>query len=124
MRKDALTLVVFSIFLVLRVALLAQERISPAEAAKYIGRRATVCGLVASANYATQSQGQPTYLDLDSPYPNHIFTALIWGENRDKFSTAPEKAYSGKRICVKGILSNSRGQPQIFVTSPSQITAE
>jgi hypothetical protein len=56
-------------------------------------------------------------------YPNHIFTALIWGEDRDKFSPPPENAYSGKKICVTGTISSYRGQPQIVVKNPFQKSA-
>src|SRR5437667_4480049 len=124
MRKCYAAVVTLVIFLLLHVALSAQERISPAEAAKYVGKAATVCGQVASATYAARSRGRPTFLNLDRPYPNQVFTALIWGENRGKFPTPPEKAYSGKKICVTGTISSYRGQPQIVVRDPGQITAE
>src|SRR4030095_9003454 len=116
----------FSTILVLGVALqiAAQERISPTEAAKYVGKNATVCGQVASSNFATRSRRRPTFLNLDRPYPNHIFTALIWGEDRDKFSKPPESAYSGRKICVTGAISSYQGQPQIVVRNPSQIIPE
>jgi hypothetical protein len=42
----------------------AQERISPAEAAKHVGNTATVCGQVASTNFAARSQPGPTFLNL------------------------------------------------------------
>ena len=109
---------------VCQVALSAQERISAADAAKYIGKSDTVCGRVALANYVVSSIGRPTYLNLDRPYPNHIFTVIIWGENRGRFPTPPEKAYSGKKICVSGPVSAFRGEPRIVVTGPSQITVE
>jgi len=50
-----------STILVLGVALqiAAQERISPAEAAKYVGKNATVCGQVASANFSARRTGSP-----------------------------------------------------------------
>ncbi len=110
--------------LALIVTALAQERITPNEAAKYIGKQATVCGQVASATYAARSGGRPTFLNLDRPYPNQIFTALIWSENRDKFPTPTEKAYRGKRICVTGTVLSYRGEPQIVVNSPLQIVTE
>ena len=115
-----------STILVLGVALqiAAQERISPAEAAKYVGKNATVCGQVASANFSARSRRRPTFLNLDRPYPNHIFTALIWGDDRAKFSTPPETAYSGKKICVTGMVSIYQGKPEIVVRNPSQIIAE
>jgi len=102
----------------------AQERISPTDAANYVGKSVTVCGKVASATYSARSKGRPTFLNLDRPYPNQIFTALIWGENRSKFSPPPDKAYSGKQICVTGVISTYRNQPQIVVKDPSQIMVQ
>ena len=42
---------------------------------------------VASAHYAERSKGQPTFINLDKPYPNAPFTVLIWGSDRGKFGT-------------------------------------
>src|SRR5712691_1663756 len=102
MRKNGLAVRVLFVSLPLYVILSAQERIGPADAAKYIGKSATVCGLVASTSYALQSLGRPTFLNLDRPYPKQPFTVLIWGEDRSSFSPPPEKAYNGKKICVSG----------------------
>ena len=124
MRECYAAVVTLVIFLLLHVALSAQERISPAEAANYVGKAATVCGQVASATYAARSRGRPTFLNLDRPYPNQVVTALIWGENRGKFPTPSEKVYGGRKICVSGTVSSYRGEAQIVVTNPSQITTE
>ena len=84
---------------------------------------ATVCGTVASARYAAYTKGQPTFLNLDKPYPNPVFTVLIWGENRSKFG-APESEYKGKRICATGKIAEYRGVPEIVADSPKQITVQ
>jgi hypothetical protein len=42
---------------------------------------------MASAEYAANEQNQPTLLDFGKPYPNAIFTAVIYGDNRQKFGT-------------------------------------
>jgi hypothetical protein len=34
------------------------------EAAQHVGEQATVCGVVASANYAQRKRSQPTFLDI------------------------------------------------------------
>src|SRR5437763_14849013 len=115
MRRSTAGILIVFLGLVLQVGIAAQERISASEAAKYRGKKAAVCGQVASATYAARSRGRPTFLNLDRPYPNQIFTVLIWGDNRGKFPTPPEKAYSGKKICVTGTISSYRGQPQIIV---------
>ncbi|MGO9314782.1 MAG: DNA-binding protein [Syntrophobacteraceae bacterium] len=99
----------------------AQETISPENAAKYISESKTVCGTVASAHYAAIVKKQPTSLHLNKPYPNQIFTVLIWGSDRGKFEKPPETLYSGKEICVTGMSQSYQGRPEIIVKEPSQI---
>ena len=89
-----------------------------------VGSRKTVCGLVASADYAQSSSGRPTFINLDKPYPNHSFTLVIWGDNRGNFGEPPERTYMNQRICVTGMIESYRNSPQIVVTTPSQITRE
>lgn len=95
--------------------------ISSEEANKYVGDVKTVCGIVASARYAKKSKGQPTFLNLNKPYPNQIFTVVIWGEDRVKFKIEPEKYFNGKRVCVTGEIIIYRGIPEIIVKDPAQI---
>jgi hypothetical protein len=77
----------------------------------HIGETATVCGVVTSAEYETDVQQQPTLLDLGKPSPNAVFTAVIYGDNRQKFGT-PETSLRGKRICVTGQISDYQGKPE------------
>ena len=77
----------------------AADQISPQGGINQVGEQSTVCGIVASAKYATSAQGTPTFLNLDKPYPNQIFTALIWGVDRPKFISPPENL-EGNCICV------------------------
>jgi hypothetical protein len=63
----------------------ADQKLSAQEARQHVGEQATVCGVVASGRYAARSRGQPTFLNFDAPYPNAVFTVLIWGEDRPKF---------------------------------------
>jgi hypothetical protein len=125
MRNSSPAAVVFLVALALPAGFSAQERISPSEAAKYVGKSATVCGKVASTAYAIQVVGRPTFLNLERPYPNQPFTVVIWGSERSKFSPPPEKAYDGKKICVSGIVGRFRDEPpRIVVTKPSQIVIQ
>jgi micrococcal nuclease len=103
---------------------LAQQTITSDDAAKFIGQQKTVCGTVASAHFATKSKGQPTFINLDKPYPNQVFTVLIWGSDRSKFEKPPETLYSGKEICVTGLVQSYQGRPEIIVKDPTQIKAK
>jgi len=103
------------------ISIAQQEYVAPTDAHKYIGMEKTVCGTVASATYAVRTKGRPTFLNLDQPYPRHIFTVVIWGSDRNKFQNPPESSFGGKRICVTGIIEDFRGKPEIIVRSPDQI---
>ena len=95
--------------------------LNPEDAAAYIGETATVCGVVASAEYEADVQSQPTLLDLGKPSPSAVFTAVIYGMDRAKFGT-PETTLRGKRICVTGSITYYHGKPEIVMTEPSQLT--
>jgi hypothetical protein len=89
-----------------------------------VGQKATVCGIVASASFSSKSKGQPTFLNLDQPYPRQVFTAVIWGKDRSYFSSPPELAYRGKQICVTGLVELYKGKPEIIIILPSQVKAQ
>ena len=96
--------------------------LSAQEAASHVGETASVCGTVASANYSVRTKGQPTFLNLDQPYPKQVFTVLIWGSDRAKFGT-PEVQFMGKRLCATGRIESYKGKPEIVATDPRQLTS-
>jgi hypothetical protein len=108
---------------ILLLPLEAQKKLSPAEAKDHIGENATVCGNVVSTRYAASTKGQPTFLNLGKPYPNQIFTVVIWGNNRGKFGR-PEVEYNEKRICVTGKIVEYRRVPEIVADDLAQIAFE
>jgi hypothetical protein len=101
----------------------AQTSISAAEAKSHVGERATVCGEVASTHYAARTRGNPTFINLDKPYPNQIFTVLIWGTDRPKFGD-PEELYRNKHICITGKISDYKGVPEVVAYEPPQIKVQ
>ena len=109
-------------FLFIVPSVFAADSISPEDAINHIGQQATVCGNVASIHFASRSKGQPTFINLNRPYPNQIFTVLIWGSDRSKFPGDPENYYSNKRICVSGKIQQYKGAPEIVVKSANQIS--
>ena len=94
--------------------------ISPANAINYVGQSATVCGVVASAKYAAESNGRPTFLNLDKAYPDPLFTAVIWGKDRKAFPYAPE-SLAGRKICVTGTIRPYSGHAEGMISDPNQI---
>lgn len=91
------------------------------DAKAHVGEQATVCGLVKSSRWASNSNRRPTFLNLDEAYPKQAFTVVIFEENRGKFTPAPEEQFKNKRICVTGRIEEFRGTPEIVVTAPAQI---
>jgi DNA/RNA endonuclease YhcR with UshA esterase domain len=116
--------VVYFFFLLLAFSTAAQTtKITAAEAKDHVGEVRTVCGKVVSTHYASGSKGQPTFLNLDEPYPKEVFTILIWGSDRAKFGT-PETKYKDASVCVTGKITSYRGKPEIIATEPRQIVQE
>jgi hypothetical protein len=114
---------VLTLALSLPVAAQNPRSLTAAEARNHLGENATVCGKVATARYAASARGQPTFLNLDEPYPKQIFTVLIWREQRARFGV-PEEFFRNKMICVSGRITSYRGDPQIEVTDAKQIVVK
>jgi hypothetical protein len=95
------------------------ETYTAAEVAKHVGEQATVCGKVVSERTATSSRGAPMFINLDAPYPNQVFTILIWQENRAHIGPLPAQ---GARVCATGLIRSYRAAPEIEVTSKSQLS--
>ena len=57
----------------------AAAKLSPEDAVKHVGETAIVCGVVASTKFDAHLRSRPTFLDFGKPYPNQVFTAVIFG---------------------------------------------
>ena len=62
-------LITYPILIALFSLITAKEQatITPAQAAKYVGKYETVCGQVVSTYYAYKSNGRPTFIYIDKP---------------------------------------------------------
>ena len=65
-----------------------------------MGEKATVCGKVVGIHFVSSGKGQPTFVHFDEPYPDQIFTLVIWGSERPKFGR-PETA--GVAALIEGL---------------------
>lgn len=97
----------------------AAQTITAADAKNHVGEKATVCGRVADERTATSSRGEPTFINLDSAYPNQVFTILIWGEDRKNVGEMPRV---GAHTCASGMIQAYRGVPEIVVRSGEQLS--
>jgi hypothetical protein len=95
------------------------QSITAADAKNHIGEQTTVCGKVASARTATSSRGEPTFINLDSAYPNQVFTILVWGDDRKAVGELP---HEGSRVCATGLIKDYRGVPEIVAKSSGQLS--
>jgi len=117
-------LITYPILIALFSLITAEEQatITPAQAAKYVGKYKTVCGQVASTYYAYKSKGKPTFINLDKPYPDQIFTVMVWGSDRKNFKFKPEDFYRDKKICVEGKIKDYKGVSEIIIKTPKEVT--
>jgi DNA/RNA endonuclease YhcR with UshA esterase domain len=103
------------------IVLLLQLTIAPAGAKKHAqehrNERVTVCGTVARVFYAQRSRGRPTFLDFE----NGPFTVLIWDRHRSKVGNLAE--HRGRRLCSTGLIHLYRGQPQMQISDPGNLTS-
>ena len=123
MSRRVSALLIVTLVLMVTLSALAEKTLTATEAKDRIGEQATVRGNVVSTRYAESSRGSPTFLNFDQPYPNEVFTLLIWGSDRSKFGD-PETSYRGKRICITGKISDYKGVPEIAANAPSQVKTQ
>lgn len=102
------------------------ERLAADVARQHVNEDARVCGFVAQTRYAEASNGQPTFLNFGQPYPNEVFSAVIWGgaPERAKYPELPEMLYIRRNVCVTGRIELYEDKPQIVVRHPAQLTID
>jgi len=98
----------------------AQTTAIPAkEAAKHIGEEVTICDKIFSGKFLA-GPGL-TLLDVGGSHPNEALSLVIKGDDRKKFSTAPEDKFKGQQVCITGKLIDYKGKPEIMITDTVQI---
>lgn len=93
------------------------------EADQHVGEIVSVYGDVKSTEFAYESNGQPTFIDIGASYPDSSrVTVVIWGEYRGNFPAPPEEMYAGQTILAAGEIYVHDGVCNIEVHSPEQIS--
>jgi exonuclease VII large subunit len=105
--------------LLIAVTPVTAQSVKIADAKNHLGETGTVCGKVVSEWTATNSKGEPTFINLDDPYPNQAFTIVIWQEDRQDIGSLPSQ---GTRICATGKIQTYHGVPEIVVRSVGQLS--
>lgn len=117
-------LIVVLAALIFGMATVQAQKITPDEAATHIGETVTVCGKIFGGKYFDRSEKKITLLNMGAAYPKSPLTIVVNEEDRKNFKTAPEELYNGKTICIKGVVKEFKGKPQIFIQSEADVTVE
>ena len=67
--------------------------------------------------------GAPTFLNFDKPFPDHDFSAIIFGKNRKNFNREPE-TLTGFKACVYGKVRVYKGKAQIELVTQDQLSVK
>ncbi|MBA2761448.1 MAG: outer membrane beta-barrel protein [Segetibacter sp.] len=102
-------------------SLLAQRKITSAEALNNIGSIVTICDNIVDAIYLENAPNKFTLLRMGGVYPNQKLTIVIDEKNRSNFPPRPEIFYLNKTICVTGRLELYRETPELEIFSPSDL---
>ena len=93
------------------------------QAKEFIGKEATVCGVVDGTRFAENAEGQPTFLFMAGNFPAHQFSARIWGRDRAEFDPPPDQLV-GKVVCVTGEIRTANGRPEIVVRNKRNLSVK
>jgi hypothetical protein len=104
-----------------RTCLPAAESLTPVAAKAHVGETRTICGKVENTYYSRFVKDKPTFINFGRPYPNHFFSIAIMGANRDMFENAPEDFFTGKSLCVTGLIETYDNKPLVVVRDKMQI---
>lgn len=95
--------------------------LAPEQAGDAVGETRTVCGKVANTYYSCFVSGKPTFINFGKPYPEHVFSVAIMGEDREKFADCPETMFAGRDVCVTGLIESYDNKPVMKVRDLSQV---
>jgi hypothetical protein len=93
------------------------QTLKPEEAKNHVNDTVTVCGKVVATHKMASSN---VLLDFGKPYPDNVFTVIIFGRDYPKFNAA-ENTLKGKNICVKGKVILANDKPEIVLSDTSQL---
>ncbi len=97
------------------------QTITVNEANKHLGETITVCAKVAGT-YITKGKSKVIYLNLEKPYPDNVFTVVIFEKSADGFDYNPLEFLKNKQICVCAKITLYKDKPQMVVTNQEQIS--
>ena len=100
----------YALLLLVSLPLVAQDSITPEQAAQYAGQTKTVCGKVSQI----VTKKDKVFINFGGNYPKQVFHLYLTQNLDHNFSD-----YQGKIICATGLIELYRKKPEI--TNPQQI---
>lgn len=100
--------------------LLALQNINANDIGKHIGDSVRLCTKITSTSFFESAIDKPTFLNAGSGN-SHLFSAVIWEQDKPKFNKAPEIFYADKDVCLTGVVQVYEGKPQIILRNREQI---
>lgn len=93
-------------------------KISATLAAQHYDELMTVTGRVAQVTV------RPTiaFINLDRPYPNSPFTAIIHSDATNRFGDL--KSLKGRAVEITGTIKEYRNKPEIVLRNPDQLSVD
>lgn len=104
-----------------REQITVKSAIAAAEAPLFIGDSVTVIGKIFSGKYFTDTDSQPTLLNMGAAYPDQPLTIVIENQDRKYFVDQPEVVYLNKTVSVSGKIVLFKNKPQIVIRNSGQI---
>ena len=92
--------------------------VNTVDAKYFLNQKVTVCGTVVSTK---KTNSGSVFINLDTKFPNQIFSISIWEKDIKNFAYAPEIELKGKRICVTGMPKDYKGVPSMNITDDKKI---
>ncbi len=92
-------------------------KIRAEDAAKYIGKRVTVCSQV----YGVKELANINFINLGGQFPDNPLTLVVFSSDKRDFKQGLE-IYNGKKVCVTGIVKEHRGKLEIIINTPEEIS--
>lgn len=116
---EAMRLIALALALTMGPCFSYSQTLTTSQARAHDGENAKVCGIVGNQHTAADSKGKPTFLDLDSAFPEQKFALLVWDEDRQNVGALPR---NGSHVCATGMINYYHGVPQITIRNSSQLS--
>ena len=111
-------LLLFSAIILFSINKVTAQRMVPAkDAAKYVGKKVTICDKV----YEQDNQAFVVTFFLGADHPRQLLRVAIRFSDRIHTKNFFDTSFKGKDICVTGVVQNDKAGPYIRVNDPKQI---